>query len=681
MKLLLENGYEIEMPQNSKYNIFYGPNKIGKTQISYGLKNYYELQGENVLLFNDNIINNMIIQESNDINQFEMMPRIQEYSKHKKEFEKSQEKLNVKENLKKVCSVNTKKAFADFENISNYITDDAFFYKGEITKGNFQEDEIKELFKSKSGLYNFFEIIEVLKKGNIQIVAENIKKLVEYEIYSLQSKIVKNLDDYEVCPVCYSTLSLESIEKIKKSVENGSIDEQLKNSIIYYIDSKFPKISNMVNELLICNSYDDFKKNIIKDVENSIIYYLNNFYDSKCIDTYLNSKKEIEQILKEIKDFKLSENQDTYEYIKNKFKQHSVYKNTNMDVKIIDGKLQIINSGIEYSKMSKSEQNFFKFLYFDTLVYQKKQQGKLHMIVDDPFDSYDDIYIQDSIGIIVNLVDNYIGDIETINILSHSMYIIHLYDKISSYFKIFWLDQIQNKQEIYIYTDNYTLLKKVEQNPYDYGLILKISDKLVDKYSLIAFASLLRNEINMERLLMKKNTNTDTLSFYNKVESMYNSISDSISHIKSDIKIKDIADKVNEIFYFDLNDIDSENISLVMNDITSQINKIDIKVKTGSGNIKMIEKTDICYILIYKILLGLKIRRMLEEKAFNIVQKSYNEVGDLMQYLKNTPLGYFYNTYSYIINSFNHSSSKVVPPIFVYSIKTLQSIYDEIVAL
>lgn len=34
MKLLLENGYEIKMPQNSKYNIFYVPNKIGKTQIS-----------------------------------------------------------------------------------------------------------------------------------------------------------------------------------------------------------------------------------------------------------------------------------------------------------------------------------------------------------------------------------------------------------------------------------------------------------------------------------------------------------------------------------------------------------------------------------------------------------------------------------------------------------------------
>ena len=72
---------------------------------------------------------------------------------------------------------------------------------------------------------------------------------------------------------------------------------------------------------------------------------------------------------------------------------------------IDDGKLKVLNSDIEFSNMSKSEQNFFKFLYFDILVYQKQKSGKLHIIVDDPFDSYDDIYVQDSIGIIVNLIN------------------------------------------------------------------------------------------------------------------------------------------------------------------------------------------------------------------------------------------------------------------------------------
>lgn len=38
MVLNLKNGKTINLPTNSKYNIFYGPNKIGKTQISIALK-------------------------------------------------------------------------------------------------------------------------------------------------------------------------------------------------------------------------------------------------------------------------------------------------------------------------------------------------------------------------------------------------------------------------------------------------------------------------------------------------------------------------------------------------------------------------------------------------------------------------------------------------------------------
>ena len=579
MKLMLENGYEFNKPQEKKYSIFYGPNKIGKTQISYGLKKYYENLNENVLLFNDNILKDMIIQGTDDINSFEVMPMIQEYNKYKNEYENSKKSLSVKDNIKKISSVNTKKAFADFERISEYVNEDAYFYKGKIEKTNYSEDEIRYLFKAKTGLYNFFEIVDILSKGNIKLIEANIKTLVSYEIYSLQSDILKNPQNYEFCPVCYSKITPDSIEKIKESVQNGSIEEKLKNSILYYIDSKYEKILNLINNLLICDSYELFKNNIIIDIENAIIYYLNELYDIKNIDTYLNSRQQLEKILKETKEFKISENKETYNYIKNKFQQHSVYKNSNIDIEIIDGKLKIINSDVEYSKMSKSEQNFFKFLYFDILVHQKKQSGNFHVIVDDPFDSYDDIYVQDSISIIVNLVNECINDIETIDIFSHSMYIVYLYENVSSQFKIYWLDQIKLKNEIFVYSDKYELLSKIETNPYDYGLILKISDKLVDKYSLVAFAALLRNEINMERLLMKKNINSDTINFCANVESLYNLISDSINHIKIDSKISEISDKINEIFYYDLADSSNETVNDVMDQITSTIDNINIKAK------------------------------------------------------------------------------------------------------
>ena len=51
---------------------------------------------------------------------------------------------------------------------------------------------------------------------------------------------------------------------------------------------------------------------------------------------------------------------------------------------------------------------------------------------------------------------------------------------------------------------------------------------------------------------MKKNINSDTIKFCANVENLYNLISDSINHIKTNSKISDIADKINE--FVDTND-------------------------------------------------------------------------------------------------------------------------------
>lgn len=122
-------------------------------------------------------------------------------------------------------------------------------------------------------------------------------------------------------------------------------------------------------------------------------------------------------------------------------------------------------------------------------------------------------------------------------------------------------------------------------------------------------------------------------------------------------------------------------MSSLFDDISNDYVDIDIKAKTGSGNIVSVPKNDICYILIYKILFGLKIRRLLEKKVYDIVQEDYTEVGNLIEKIPNTPLYDYYNLYKYIINSFNHSSSRVVPPIFVYSFKSLREMYEELQAL
>ena len=685
MNLQLENGNTVNMV-NNKYNIFYGPNKIGKTQISKALKKYYEDCDENVLLFDDDLLSNMSIQEFTDDNSFEIMPKVQEYNKYKNKNESSKKELAVKKNIKNICSTDTKKAFTDFGYISEFINDDVFTYKGDFEDPLYTEEEIKTLFKKpKTGLLNFFEIMDVLIKDGTVIIPEKIKGMVNIEIYNLQKKILDNSELYKKCPVCYNDITSESIELIRNSVENGTIDDTLKQSLLYYLENSDERINSVVSEFLISSLYEEEKNKIISLIQSSILYYLKDFYDDKSIENYLESKKELVSIMKEIKDFRLEETSETYEYIKNKIEQHSVYKNSDIQIRIEDGKLKITNSEVEYKNMSKSEQNFFKFLYFDILVYQKKTTGKLNIIVDDPFDSYDDIYVQDSINIIVNLINSSISDIDTFNVFSHSMYAIYLFDSINKNalekFNIYWLDKLNNSNEILIYNDSYKLLSKMDVNPYDYGLILKICDKLVDKYSLITFASMLRNEINMERLLIKYNDEQDIKDIALKIDNIYHTISNSINHVKSDIIVLDLLNSINTIFKFNLNDNDNDKISDIFENITNSFDDIDIKVRSKSGNINLVDKKDVCYILIYKYLLGMKIRRIFESKVVNEVNMDYENIGDLIPYLNNDKLLSFYNTYNFVINSFNHSSSKIVPPIFVYSMNILQDIYDELVII
>ena len=188
MVLNLENGYIVNLPSDKKYNIFYGPNKIGKTQISFSMKDYYEKAGEKILLFNDNILSDMVIQNNDDINSFEVMPMAQEYNKYHSEMQKIKEKLSIKNNLKELCLVNTKKAFQGFEKISEYINDDTFVYDGDDLSPLYLEEDIKNMYKPKNVDLNIFEIIDKLNKDNIRIIPENIKKVVDYEVYSIQKK-------------------------------------------------------------------------------------------------------------------------------------------------------------------------------------------------------------------------------------------------------------------------------------------------------------------------------------------------------------------------------------------------------------------------------------------------------------------------------------------------------------
>lgn len=682
MELKLNNGFRCVVDETKKYNIYYGPNKIGKTQISLALKEYFENLKENVLLFDENIMTNMIVQQNDDKNSFEIMPRIQEYNFHLNNINKAKEKLQVKENLKKICSVNTKKAFVDFPSLTSYIDEDVYTNEVEEKKMVYEENELSMLFKNinKDG-FNFFEIIDELTKSEFKVSPDNLKELVKYSIYQIQNEIIES--DYKECPVCYSYITDENLLKIKSSVNNGNIEEKLKKSIVFYLENKYQKIKEIMYELLTSESYSEFKGKIISDINMSIEYYLQKNYDLNIVKEYNKNKVEIQKILKEIKNFRLEENTEAYEYIRLKLLEHSVYKNSDISIIINDGKLKIGNAPVEFENMSKSEQNFFKFLYFEILIYQKNKSSKLNIIVDDPFDSYDDIYVQDSISIIIRLLKENSDKINTFYIFSHSMYVLTLYDKINDNlnidkFKIWWMDIRNNSSDIILYDDNYRLFEKIEVNPYDYGFALKIADKFNDKYSLIVLASILRNELLMSKLLIRNNSNSEIKNHYKKLDELYLTITESINHIRQDISIKDLNDKINVIYKYNFSENSVENINDVFQMIDSKLKKIEIKVTTGSGKIVDVVENDVSYILIYKYLLGLKIRRIFEKKVSSLIKKDYKEIGELVPELKNDQLKSFYYNYNYIINSFSHSSDRMIPPVLIYSMKYLQDMYDEL---
>lgn len=369
MVLNLKNGKTINLPTNSKYNIFYGPNKIGKTQISIALKEYYENNEEKILLFNDNILNDMIIKNDEDLNSFEVMPMAQEYKKYYSEMQKYKGKLSIKNNLKELCYVNTKTAFQDFEKITEYINDDTFLSEREGVIPAYSTDEIKSLLKPKEIEYNLIKIIDKLIKDDIKVLPENVKKIVDYDIFSIQEKINKEPQKYTSCPVCFSPLSKDNLDKIKESIEKGTLEKELQLSILYYLDNKSEKLKNMMTEILLCQSYDEYKNSLITKIEDSIISYLSYNYDKKDILLYKQNKNNVDDILNKIKEFKIKDDSKLNEYILSQLKKHSVYSNSDIDIKIKDGKLKVVNSKVDYDKMSKSEQNYFKFLYFDILVH------------------------------------------------------------------------------------------------------------------------------------------------------------------------------------------------------------------------------------------------------------------------------------------------------------------------
>ena len=125
-----------------------------------------------------------------------------------------------------------------------------------------------------------------------------------------------------------------------------------------------------------------------------------------------------------------------------------------------------------------------------------------------------------------------------------------------------------------------------------------------------------------------------------------------------------------------LNEIDAENYKTI---ITECI--------TCGGNLVVISKADISHLFTWKYLLSLKLRRNLEliirEQLDNTTD--FKDLGTLIGQLGTRPndilIKDFYEKNKELLNAFNHSSARFIPPILVYRSKDIQETYNDLITL
>lgn len=494
--------------------------------------------------------------------------------------------------------------------------------------------------------------------------------------------------------MCFNKIDPEIKQLIISSIQTGSINNELKRSLLHYINYNNITASIIYEAINKKNNILDYEKELYLRIDDSIDGLLNGYYDINKIKFYNENNSKLKSIIASIEKYTIKDTSrdEVLQFIKSKLKQHNSYKTTDLQIKITKGKLEIKNSPIEFESMSKSEQNYFKILYFDILIYQKVKEGKINVIIDDPFDSYDDIFIKDSINVIVNFIYSNMDNIKYCQIFSHSSFIMNLYRDImvkltgQHRFSLKWLDNDKFTSDVTAYNDKYCSLKKIDYQIADFGFAIKLIEKFIDYNSLIVASTILRNEASLTNKITigsESDVIKDASSMFKK---FYDFVSENIIHTRNKCTLHELYYQFKMVYSTIY--IEDENKDKTIDCILDildykNINSITVISKTGSGVFENVEINDVSHLFIFKYLLGLKIRRSFELKCKERIKGEYHYIiiNDLLKLLDNerdNDLLKYFNCNSELMDSFCHSSTRVIPPILVYSLCTLQEKYVEL---
>lgn len=715
-KITLKNNFKYILPSDKRLLLF-GANRIGKTLISKGVNEFYEAQANvKSLLFNDEIMQSSFIASVENSNKYIITPFAKEKQIIKSEVFNISKELELMPVLKKHFNEKTTKAYEKFPILSEKINNANLSSKrktdnnSDLSSTNDSREPIYDLentnykqiyglefivkcINKKTGVYRFLEFIDLLYNEGLLKKIQSINDLfngIDQNVYFVKDNIIKN--GYNKCPVCYAEIDEDTKQKIMEDLLKIAINEDFKKTVDYYLKDSNSDFGKVITDIIY--DYDTNYPIFISELEESILSIISNDFDKKQISEYKKRLVDLEEINIKSKNFIIKQEDKSskiYQKINDEFNKFNSFSNANLEYSINSEQLEIIFPKGSLSELSMSEQKMLKFAYFRILFLQHIQSNpslKFVVIIDDPFDSYDDIYVTSMVEIVFDLLKIYKDNFYKFIVLSHSFHSLKLlneeYNIKNINFKFQWLEIFKENKEIIGINDELNIMTKIDKNISDFGFAMKIIDKMRDPYSLLVFSSLLRENSKFNYNITRKAIITikKSINIHNK---FYSIVSEGVNHRKTNLSIEKIY-KLNKNLYGFPEISYCKNKIKYVQDIFDKLPKeykdLELVRFYPNGGLKLWKCQDLMHLLIWKFLTVIKIRRILEKNIWIELSKpKYKTLGDLIKIYdeKSESENYkFYCDYKNLFNSFNHTTTENIPPFLIFHAKYIQEALEKI---
>lgn len=482
---------------------------------------------------------------------------------------------------------------------------------------------VKELNKKESVLYKVLNVKSIVKQSTVRIIEEAEDALGILEKYSYKHE----------CIVCDNKIDKSELKKKKEELkvkEKNKLDSELKSLIEKIINEIKGEDILQLKEILLSSIENGHIEKILElsilvneNIEKLNKKIKNILYQNKISDEIEANIGELEQLRTnsiEIDDesFNLIK-----ELINENIEKSLVVERSEKEVKIkLDGK-NIIGDSCSF-ELSTGEQNFLS-LSFEIL--KAKNSDKKIILVDDPISSFDSIYKNKLVFIMVKIFFEIPQDII---FLTHNLELPRLMlHQIKNPYNFYLLSNVSDANDGFIAVDE----KEVE--------LIMYLDKLVN-----FFRQGVENEI-----LSKKEFLISMIPFMRGISNILN--------------LTEVKNKLNKVMHgyesevIDLNSIYKELFGIELNNQEILINVSDIlsldlnriKILKSETSFNLLDKT-LRHSLVY-LYLRLKVEKVLVDK-YNIDTKKNDMLAQIIGKVPDIKKKIFLNSRKTLLNEFNH---------------------------